>query len=280
MRTSTLTIVGVGLIGGSIGLAAKRRRVAERVIGVGREQADLERALKLGLIDEITCDLQRGIAQAAIVVFCTPVNLIAEQIIRTAPACGRDAVITDTGSTKAQIIHAVEERLPDGVLFVGSHPLAGSEKSGPEHADADLFQDRIVVVTPSQRTAPEATARVSEFWRKLGARIEYMAPEAHDEAMSWTSHLPHLLASALANSLPPELSRFAASGFRDTTRVASGDPRLWAPILMQNRTSLLSALEGIDRQLSRFRSGLTTSSSDLLHDLLAQAKKVRDDLAS
>jgi len=280
MRTSTLTIVGVGLIGGSIGLAAKRRRAAERIIGVGREQADLERALKLGLIDEITRDLEGGIAQAAIGVFCTPVNLIAEQIISSAHACGSGALLTDAGSAKAEIVHAVEERLPGGVLFVGSHPLAGSEKSGPEHADADLFQDRIVVITPSKRTAPEATARVSEFWRKLGARVEYMAPEAHDEAISWTSHLPHLLASALANSLPPELSRFTASGFRDTTRVASGDPGLWAAILMQNRAPLLAALEGIERQLSRFRSGLTTSSWDLLQDLLAQAKKVRDDLGS
>src|SRR5438093_8161126 len=147
MRIKTLAIVGVGLIGGSIGLAAKRRGVAERVIGVGRQQASLDRARSVGAIDEGLLDLA-AVHQAEITVFCTPVDRIAEQVLAVAPGCAPGALLTDAGSTKAAIVHEVEGRLPAGVAFVGSHPLAGSEKRGPEYADANLFQGRLTVVTP------------------------------------------------------------------------------------------------------------------------------------
>src|SRR5262249_9126722 len=144
----------------------------------------------------------------------------------------------------------------------------------------DLFRARIVIVTPTERTPPAAGVRVTDFWQALGARVELMTPETHDRALARTSHLPHLLASALANSLPEELRRLVASGFRDTTRVAGGDPQLWTAIFDQNRESLLSALDGLEQQLSRFRSALCAPNLDALHVLLAQAKKVRDDLGS
>jgi prephenate dehydrogenase len=280
MRIKTLTIVGVGLIGGSIGLAAKKRRLAERVIGVGRQQCSLSQALREGAVDETDLDLAAAVSRADLSVFCTPVSLIAGQVLASAPDCKEGALLTDAGSTKSEIVRAVEGGLPDRVFFAGSHPLAGSEKKGPQHADADLFLDRLVVVTPTEHTRPAASAQVAEFWRALGARVEFMTPEAHDRAVALTSHLPHLLASALAGILPQESRLLAASGFRDATRLAAGDPDIWAGIFAQNRAHVLSALDVLERQLALFRSVLLGQEWQRVHDLLAHAKKVRDDLGS
>jgi prephenate dehydrogenase len=280
MRIQTLTIVGVGLIGGSIGLAARRCGFAERITGVGRRPSSLLRALSVGAVDDVTEDLQAALGRTDLAVFCTPVNVIAQQILSCASAYPSCALITDAGSTKAQIVRSVEGHLPEGVLFAGSHPLAGSEKSGPEHADADLFCDRLVIVTRTDATPADASARVAEFWEYLGARIMYMTPEAHDLALARTSHLPHLLAAALANSMPEEFRSLTATGFRDTTRVAAGDPELWTAIFAQNRQPLLSALDTLETKLSEFRTALNSPRSDELHNLLAHAKKVRDDLGS
>ncbi len=196
MKIKILTIVGVGLIGGSIGLAAKRRKVAERVLGGGRRQASLNQALAVGAIDEGFVDFATAVRQAEVAVFCTPVDQIAEQILASAPGCAAGTLLTDAGSTKAEIVRGVDGRLPQGIAFVGSHPLAGSEKRGAEHADADLFQDRLTIVTRTPTTDPSALERTSAFWRALGSRVRVMDPEEHDQALAVTSHLPHLLAQA------------------------------------------------------------------------------------
>jgi cyclohexadieny/prephenate dehydrogenase len=280
MRIKTLTIVGVGLIGGSIGLAAKSRGVAERVVGAGRQQASLDRAHAVGAIDEGSLDLAAAVHRAELAVFCTPVDRIAGQILAAAPGCAPGTLLTDAGSTKDGLVRAVEGRLPDGVSFVGSHPLAGSEKRGPEHADANLFQGRLTVVTATAHTDPEARDRTAAFWRALGSRVKVMDPEEHDRALAVTSHLPHLVASALAGVLPPELHELTATGFRDTTRVAAGDPAIWTGIFAQNRVAVLDALNELCHRLSRFRAALEAGDTAALDDLLAQAKKVRDALGS
>src|SRR5262249_34003083 len=152
------------------------------------------------------------------------------------------ALLTDAGSTKAAIVGAIDGRLPKGVHFVGSHPLAGSEKRGPEFADADLFEGRLTVVTPTQRTDKSALDQTIAFWQALGARVKTRTRRDHDRARPMPPPLPHLTAAALAGILPPELHEFAASGFRDTTRVAAGDPTLWTGILLQNRSAMLDAV--------------------------------------
>src|SRR5947209_11180475 len=192
MKVKTLTIVGVGLIGGSIGLAAKRRGVAERILGAGRQQTSLDRALAAGAIDEGILNAAAAVHAADLAVFCTPVDRIAGQVTSTAAGCRPGTLLTDAGSTKAQIVRDVEGRLPASVHFVGSHPLAGSEKRGPEFADTDLFQDRLTIVTQTPRTDPEALERTAAFWQSLGARVKIMDPTAHDEALAVTSHLPPL----------------------------------------------------------------------------------------
>lgn len=276
----TLTIVGVGLIGGSIGLAAKRHRLARRILGAGRQSPTLERARTLGAIDEVATDYLAAVQASDVVVFCTPVDRIAEQVL-AAGAVGRPGtLLTDAGSTKAAIVEAVEGRLPAGVTFVGSHPLAGSEKRGPEHARADLFDGRLVIITPTATTPTAAVERTQAFWEALGARVRLMSPAEHDAALAVTSHLPHLVASALAGVLPDSLSELTATGFRDTTRVASGDPELWTGIFEQNRRAVLDSLTLLTERLGAFRQALDSRNHEALHDLLAQGKRARDALGS
>ncbi len=280
MKIKTLTIVGVGLIGGSVGLAAKRRGVAERVLGSGRNPARLARALAMGAIDEAILSQVEAVHLAEVAVFCTPVDQIAQQVLAAAPGCAPATLLTDAGSTKAAIVRDLEGRLPKDVAFVGSHPLAGSEKRGPEHADADLFQDRLTIVTQTPLTDPAAVERTSEFWRALGSRVQIMDPVEHDRAVALTSHLPHLVAAALAGTLTPELQELTASGFRDTTRVAAGEPSIWTGIFAQNRDAVLDALSHLDLHLHQFRKALQDADWDALSDLLAQAKRTRDALGS
>jgi prephenate dehydrogenase len=276
MRLPSLTIVGVGLIGGAIGLAAKKRGLAERIIGVGRDRTKLELARRLGAIDEVSLDLASAAAAADCVVFCAPVNRIAEQVKIVAARCPAGAILTDAGSTKQAIVEAVEAE----PRFVGAHPLAGSEKKGVEYAHADLFVERWTVLTPTARTLPEAVARVRSFWEALGARVRLMTPADHDRALALTSHLPHLVAAALAGLLPDEWRDLTATGFRDTTRIAGGDAEVWTPIFQHNRAAVLAALDQLEQRLQQFRHALVNDDVAQIDQLLTQGKKVRDALGS
>jgi prephenate dehydrogenase len=278
-QCDTLAIVGVGLIGASVGLAARRRGRVRHVLGVGRKPATLERARACGAIDE-AADLPAAARRADVVVFCTPVDRIAAQVLQAAPLCRPGTLLTDAGSTKAEIVAAVEGNLAEGVAFVGGHPLAGSEKTGPDHARADLFEGRVVVLTPTPRTGPAALARTQAFWEGLGARVRTMTPEDHDRALALTSHLPHLTAAALAGVVPPDLFDLTAGGFRDTTRIAAGDPDLWTAIFLQNRGAVIAALERLTGRLGEFRAALAAGDGPAIGRLLAQAKRVRDALGS
>ena len=280
MTIHTLTLVGVGLLGGSLGLAAKQRGLARRVLGVGRDQDRLDFARQLGAIDEGFLNLEEGVRTAEVVVFCTPVDQIARQALAAAAACPSGTLLTDVGSTKGAIVSAVAGRLPAGVAFVGSHPLAGSEKRGPEHANPRLFEQRLTVVTKAPWTEAAALERTRAFWEGLGARVRVMDPWEHDRALALTSHLPHLIAAALAGVLPPELYELTATGFRDTTRVAAGDPSLWTAIFEQNRAAVLEALGRLGARLAQFEGALRAGDYALMDALLAQGKKVRDALGN
>lgn len=275
-----LAIVGVGLIGASIGLAARRSGRFRPIIGVGRDNHSLERAKKHQCLDETTTDLLQAAARADALIMCTPVDRIADQIVRAAPHCKPGALITDAGSTKAAIVAGVESQFRGRALFVGSHPLAGSEKKGPEHARADLFDGRLTLITPTGRTSSEAIERATQFWQLLGSRVLQISPETHDQALAITSHLPHLVAAALAGILPPGLAELTASGFRDATRLAGGDPQLWTAIFAQNRQNVAGALDRLQERLARFKSALALNDSAAIEELLLEAKKVRDDLGS
>lgn len=281
MLFDQITIVGVGLIGGSVGLAAKARGVAGRVVGVGRDSFNLGKAQVLGAIDTGTTELRKAVQGTGLVVVCTPVDRIASDVLAAAAHAPGSAVITDAGSTKAGIVAAVHDALPPaGPTFIGSHPLAGSEKSGVEHAQADLFEDRVVVVTPTEQTDPVAIDRVESFWTRLGARVIRMWPADHDRALATTSHLPHAVAAAVAALTPPNWLKFTAGGFRDVTRIAAGDPELWAAIFLDNRDSLVEALGRLTARLEIVRRMLTAGDREGLLRWLDEAKRVRDALGT
>jgi len=286
-----VAIVGVGLIGGSIGLALRERGLASEVIGVGRRAASLEKARQRGAVDRTTTNLVLGVADADLVVVATPVDAIVDTVRAVAAAAPR-ATITDAGSTKAEICRQLRERPaieftvpgeldrpgPPAPRFIGSHPIAGDHRTGPEHARANLFEGRTVVVTPEDHAPPGLVERVKEFWESLGAEVVLLSPEEHDRALAATSHLPHLIAAALAAATPEEWLRLAGSGWGDTTRIAAGDPPLWTQIFSQNRAAVIDALRRFEHRLAAFDEALASGDAAALATELQEAKRIRDAL--
>lgn len=268
-----LGVVGVGLLGGSLALAAKRRQAATKVIGTDRLPGILHRAMERGLLDDAYPSPVEVARHADLTVFCTPVDVIASQALAAAPFAR--GVMTDVGSTKAEIA----SRLADLATFVPGHPLAGSEKAGPEHARDNLFDGRLVVLTPGPSTSHEAVERVSSFWRAMGSRVETMDALEHDRALAMTSHLPHLMASALAGVLPSAWAHLTATGFRDTTRLASGAVELWRAIFLHNRRAVRESMAQLREQLDRYDAALDAADGPALAALLEKAKAIRDGLA-
>jgi prephenate dehydrogenase len=276
----TVAIIGVGLIGGSIGLALRERKLAQKIIGIGRRQQSLDAARKVGAIDHGVTNLANGVSQAQLVIVATPVDTIAERVVQAAAACPAGALITDAGSTKASIVATVDAGLASrrsGPRFVGSHPLAGDHRTGPEHARADLFEGRVVVITPTDHTRQAAVTEVSGFWESLGANVRSMKPGDHDAALGITSHLPHIAAVALAAATPTELLPLTASGWRDTTRVAGGDPELWQAIFTANRQRVLEAIDLLDQTLGSLRESLEQGDNESLRLILESAAKRKRD---
>ncbi|MEX2173253.1 MAG: prephenate dehydrogenase/arogenate dehydrogenase family protein [Pirellulaceae bacterium] len=281
-RWDTVALIGVGLIGGSIGLALRKRKLAGQVIGIGRRRSSLAKALALGCVTKTTTSIRRGVGQASLIVVCTPVEQIPEHVAEAAQHCPADALITDAGSTKALLVGQALAALAgrSAERFVGSHPLAGSEKAGAAAARADLLDGRLVVVTPTKETPPATTDRIRAFWQSLGARVVFMSPDQHDASIARTSHLPHIVASALAAATPEHLLPLTAAGWCDTTRVAAGDAELWRQILLANCVHSLKALADFERVLARLRTALETGDGPLLAEILAEGKRRRDAVAS
>ena len=275
-----VAIVGVGLLGGSIGLALGQRGLAQEIVGVGRRQESLDRALACGAISRSTTDLNAGVAEAEVVIVATPVASLAQDIVRVLAAAPVTALVTDVGSTKANICAEIAENQGLADRFVGSHPLAGDHRRGPENARSDLLDGKVVVVTPTEATPPQTTDRAQAFWEALGAKVVQMSPEKHDQALATTSHLPHLVASALAAATPPEWLPLAATGWADTTRVAAADPELWTQIFSQNNSDVTAALDRLLEQLQSARTHLVAEDWPQLQSFLEQAKRTRDALGN
>jgi prephenate dehydrogenase len=279
----SIAIVGVGLIGGSIGLAVRKGNLAREVVGIGRNLNRLDRACKIGAINRATDQLSQGVHSAELVIVCTPVKLIAGGVEECAKYAPQDAVLTDAGSTKAELVTRLDRSVNSvaaGPHFVGSHPLAGDHRSGWEFARADLFVGRTVVVTPTPVSEPTAVAKLREFWEAVGGKVVEMSPEAHDQALAFTSHLPHLVASALSAATPEEHLPLTATGWQDTTRLAAADPELWRQIFVANRAAMLDAVSRFDHSLTALRDALQSDDEQKLLELLTEAKQVRDALGS
>lgn len=273
-----MAIVGVGLIGGSIGLAVRSRGLAAEVVGVGRDPAALEQAARLGAIDRGTTDLAAGVADADVVAVCTPVGRIAELVHQVADRAPAHVLVTDAGSSKRQIVEAVERDPRSAGMFVGAHPLAGSQHSGSAHASAQLFDGRVCVLAPTPRTRIDRLRRARSFWQSLGCHLVEMAPAEHDEIVAYTSHLPHAVAAALASTVPVEWQPLSAGAYRDGTRVAAASAELWTEILRDNRGPLLKALGHLQERLDSLKYALMTDDEEAIRRWWEQAKASRDRL--
>lgn len=239
-RFNRVAIIGVGLIGGSIGLAVRKRKLAKEVVGVFRHRSTMRRALRRKAVDTGVMDVGEGVAGSDLIIICSPVHAIPALAREAARFAKPGAVITDVGSTKAWIVARMEKLLAGTpATFVGSHPMAGSEKTGVEAARADLVDGSPCIVTRTVRTDRRALAKVVSFWKALGGRTTVLSPAEHDRMVALISHLPHVVAFSLAGAVPVQSLGYAAEGFRDTTRVASSDPELWADIFMTNRRELM-----------------------------------------
>jgi prephenate dehydrogenase len=276
----SVAVIGVGLIGGSIGLALRRRGLCERVVGIGRRRVSLELAEKSGAISSGTTDLAQGVAGAELTVVCTPVGSIPQIVQAVAAHAPRDSLITDVGSTKSSIVRRIEHHMPTESRFIGSHPIAGGERAGPTAANEDLFVGRIVVVTPTTRSCSEDLQALTHFWESLGATVHHMSPEDHDVAVAITSHLPHIAASVLAANTPTHLQHLVGQGWLDCTRVASGSLDVWEPIIAENRGPILDALAKFIDHLQIFRSAVDDNDTQQIHSLLSAGKQRRDALGS
>ena len=275
-RLGTVAIIGVGLIGGSIGLALRARDLARTIVGVGRDLERLADAKVRGIVDVVTTNLAEGVANADVVVVCTPPARIAADCLEAAKFGPESILVTDAGSTKARIVALVEAEPRGRFTFVAAHPIAGSERKGASAAQANLFENQACVLTPTARTPLDRLDRAHSFWKSLGCRILETDPESHDTALAFTSHLPHATAAALAGTVPEEMLAMCGGAYRDGTRVAGSDPMLWTEIFLENREPVLAALEGFEIRLSAFRAALLAGDAASLFRWWTEAKCARD----
>ena len=277
-----LAVVGVGLLGGSVAKAARAGALARRIVGIGRDAARLQPAVDDGTLDAATTDLDAGVRQADFVLLSAPVLAIEGLLERVWRAAADGVVITDVGSTKGNVVRAAERLAASRPLaFVGSHPLAGSEQSGYRVARVDLFRGATVVVTPTDRTELRAVKAATEFWEALGARVSTLDPETHDRSVAAISHLPHLIACALVDGaarVDPAALELAARGFKDTTRIAAGDPDMWTEIFLANRTALSASVDAFGKALADLQRAIAAGDAATLRAALARIKALREGL--
>ena len=268
-----VAVIGAGLIGGSIALAIKKKKLADEVVGVTRHRRTLLLAKKIGAIDRGAQDLSivRG---ADLVIFATPVKTILGQAKKVSRLIKKDCLVTDVGSTKKEIVAKLERIFPG---YVGTHPLAGSEKRSVINADPGLFKGSLCIVTPTKNTCPQAKRKIEKLWRNLGAKMLSLPPAGHDKALSFVSHLPHAVAFSLIGTVPGQFLKFAASGLKDTTRIAASDAHLWADIFLSNK-DLPEAIDKFTDNLARIKSAIRKKDKNLLSKILKTARDKRKSL--
>lgn len=286
MQWNKVTLVGVGLLGGSLGIALKRQRLAKSVIGFVRRQASLKECKKFKATDSATLDLPSAIEGADLIVLCTPLSQMSGLAECMLPFVKRGAIVTDVGSVKGSVVKDLEPIFARvGAHFIGSHPMAGGEKMGVSAARGNLFRGAVCVVTPTRKTQKAALKKVEKLWKSVGARVLRLTPELHDQLVSRSSHLPHVVAAELANYVlnarpKSEQAALCANGFRDTTRIASGSPEMWRDIALTNRNNLDLALGSFIEDLEKFRRALKSKRANAISNFFQQAKKRRDRWAS
>lgn len=276
-----VALIGLGLIGGSISLAARRAGAAGRVVGYARTAETRETARRIGLCDEIAETAAEAVKGADLVILCVPVGAMASVVGEIGPHLAEGAVISDVGSVKGAVIEALAA-LPDHAHIVPAHPLAGTEHSGPEAGFAELYDNRYCLITPMPETDPAAVERLSAFWSALGANVETMEPERHDLVLAVTSHAPHLIAYTMVGVADhmrrvtkSEVIKYSAAGFRDFTRIAASDPTMWRDVFLNNREATLDILGRFTEELFVLQRAIRTGDGQLLHDYFTRTRAIR-----
>ena len=276
-----VAIIGIGLLGGSVGLALKARGLCGKTVGVGRSRSSIETGLRVGAVDEAAADVSHAAAGADLVVVSTPVGSVPGVIVEMEDSLDDNCVVTDVGSTKQSIVSAVERLRRTGPKFVGSHPLAGSEKKGVHHASADLFEGATVFLTPTASTDRKVAETIRSMWRHLGGQTVELEPEVHDRVVARTSHLPHIIAAMLVaglRTLRGEYADLTGKGFLDTTRIASSDPEMWADICMNNPSEIRAAMDTLRNDLDEFALYLSEGDYERVFEFFRTTKVLRDSL--
>jgi prephenate dehydrogenase len=278
MKFKQITIIGVGLIGGSIGLAIKKKRLSSCVIGVTAHENTLRKAIKYGAIDSGTLDVKKSILGSDMVILATPVDKVLNTLKNIAPHLSKGCIVIDVASIKGAIVRNAERVVGRKGHFVGVHPMAGSEQRGIDKADGNLFKNAPCILTRTRRTDTKALRMVSEFWKTMGSKIYVLSPPEHDREISNISHLPHIIASALVLAAKPSSLEFAATGFKDTTRISASSPDLWVSILLANRDNVAKDAEDYIKQLKDIKNLIISGQKGRLRKKLLDAKKKRDKL--
>jgi prephenate dehydrogenase len=277
-----ISIIGVGLLGGSIGLAAKKRRVAQEIAGFVRSAKNISDCEKFGATDFATTDLLAAVSNSDLIILCTPLAQMLPLAQQFLPALKRGAIVTDVGSVKAGVVRELESLVQkSGAHFVGSHPMAGAEKTGVAAARENLFENAVCVLTPTKKSNANAVRKLEKFWQSLGARVLKLDAAQHDLLVSRSSHLPHVVAATLANLVlnpasPKTQAQLCATGFRDTTRIASGSPEMWRDIALANRKNLTKSLGAFVAELEMFQQLLDKADAKGIANFFEQARQRRD----
>lgn len=271
-----VTIVGVGLMGGSLGLAIKKYKLAKEVLGLSQKQSSLVDAIKVGAIDIAENDIQKAVKHSDLIVLATPVDSILKLLPTINQYVRRGCLVTDLGSTKVDVVEKAQKSLSHPMFFVGSHPLVGSEKMGILNARAELFENASCIMTPTPQTHNGAKEKIMTLWTKIGAKVKLLNPEEHDEILGYISHLPHLAAFALMEAIPQKHLEFSTQGLKDTTRIASSSVQVWNDICLSNATNIIKSIDEYVRHLGYLRSALVNRDSKMLMHHLTVAKEKRD----
>lgn len=277
-----LVIAGVGLIGGSLALALKQQHYCQEVVGLGRDEDSLRHAYELGVIDRFSTKPEEALAGADVVLLAVPMQAMLPVLKGMKPYLPEHAILTDAGSTKQSVIAEVEAVFGKAFTrFVPGHPIAGREKSGVDAALANLYEGRRVILTPTPTTDAQALQAVETMWHVTGARVEHMPPDLHDQVLAATSHLPHVVAYAMVDTLlklpdHDDILRYAGGGFRDSTRIASSDPTMWRDICLTNTDAIVEVVEALRENLAEFVTMMRERDSDGLHNRMSQVKQARD----
>lgn len=277
-----ITVIGVGLLGASLAMACKEHALARRIVGFGRNRDNLEKARKLKIVDDYSTDLSKAVKGADLIVLCSPVGSFKQLAEGMAPSLKAGTIVTDVGSVKGPMVRELEKIIPSSVSFVGGHPIAGGEKSGIGAADKDLFSGAKCIITPTPNTDKAAQARVVSLWEKLGMNVCTMDADEHDYIFGAVSHLPHVIAYALMNTVAEiktanhdQIAFFGGSGLKDVTRIAASDPVMWRDICVANKSSILGCLALYQETLGKIKASIEQGDGKSLEQMFSAANKHR-----